>query len=213
MTLASEPQPSRNKRRRTSSLSSVSDPVISRPVVSSHGLQMSEMQRDAQPRQISPHPPIQSQYADISPRRPLGQRHISAVSSVSSSSQHPLSQTLITPPSTLLSALQSSPRSHAPSFAPPQSQRRSKPALSTSYKAQPLSKKRCTEPPRRPWPRPPPPDTDTTENPSLNQDCVISYAESKPGSSEKIVRQVKCERQGWFTEDAVVVGMRFFIPA
>lgn len=49
-----------------------------------------------------------------------------------------------------------------------------------------------------------------TDNPRLNQDCVICFAE---GSEEDapVLRQVKCERQGVFAEDMVVVGMRFFV--
>ncbi|KAF2112093.1 hypothetical protein BDV96DRAFT_602548 [Lophiotrema nucula] len=46
------------------------------------------------------------------------------------------------------------------------------------------------------------------DNPKLNEDCVIAYAEGDKGP----LRQVRSERQGWFHESEVVVGMRFFIP-
>ncbi|PSN71754.1 hypothetical protein BS50DRAFT_235360 [Corynespora cassiicola Philippines] len=51
---------------------------------------------------------------------------------------------------------------------------------------------------------------DTTGNPPLNQDCVIRFAESKPG--EEVLRQFKNEHPGLFEEDFVVCGMRFFVP-
>lgn len=49
----------------------------------------------------------------------------------------------------------------------------------------------------------------TSENPPLNQDCVIQYAVSETEGGA--LRQIKMERQGMFTEESVVVGMRFFV--
>lgn len=52
----------------------------------------------------------------------------------------------------------------------------------------------------------------TNTNPPLNRDCVIALAESENKDGEKgVLRQVKGERQGVFTEDYVVVAMRFFV--
>lgn len=51
---------------------------------------------------------------------------------------------------------------------------------------------------------------ETTDNPSLNQDCVICLAESENGAAP-VLRQVKSEKQGIFAEEEVVVGMRFFV--
>jgi hypothetical protein len=50
----------------------------------------------------------------------------------------------------------------------------------------------------------------TIDNPPLNQDCVIAFAESADGETA-VLRQVKCEKPGVFTEDMIVCGMRFFI--
>ncbi|KAF3002665.1 hypothetical protein E8E13_009599 [Curvularia kusanoi] len=52
----------------------------------------------------------------------------------------------------------------------------------------------------------------TINNPPLNQDCVIAFAESANKSAEHgVLRQVKGERQGTFKEDYVVLAVRFFI--
>ncbi|KAF1832609.1 hypothetical protein BDW02DRAFT_421161 [Decorospora gaudefroyi] len=52
----------------------------------------------------------------------------------------------------------------------------------------------------------------TNENPPLNQDCVIAYAESKDRKNKQgVLRQVRGERQGVFTEDYVVFACRFFV--
>ncbi|KAJ4309673.1 hypothetical protein N0V94_008823 [Neodidymelliopsis sp. IMI 364377] len=52
----------------------------------------------------------------------------------------------------------------------------------------------------------------TIDNPPLNDDCVIAFAESKDKSEEKgVLRQVKGERQGVFKEEYVVLAVRFFI--
>ncbi|KAF2246695.1 hypothetical protein BU26DRAFT_51406 [Trematosphaeria pertusa] len=50
----------------------------------------------------------------------------------------------------------------------------------------------------------------TTDNPPLNQDCVIAYAVTK--GEKGVLRQVKGERQGVFSEESVVVACRFFVP-
>ena len=50
----------------------------------------------------------------------------------------------------------------------------------------------------------------TSDNPPQNQDCVICFAQSEKGAGP-ILRQVKSEKQGVFTEEEVVVGMRFFV--
>jgi hypothetical protein len=74
----------------------------------------------------------------------------------------------------------------------------------------------------------------TVDNPPLNQDCRIQYAvsvdktvESRNSTKEKgkgtkkeqeekgtggVLRQVRGERQGMFSEESVVMGVRFFIP-
>jgi hypothetical protein len=52
----------------------------------------------------------------------------------------------------------------------------------------------------------------TVDNPHLNDDCVIAFAESKDKNEEKgVLRQVKGERQGVFKEEYVVLAVRFFI--
>jgi hypothetical protein len=52
----------------------------------------------------------------------------------------------------------------------------------------------------------------TTSNPPLNMDCVIAYAESKDKKSEHgVLRQVKGERAGVFSEEYVVFACRFFV--
>ncbi|KAI4916539.1 hypothetical protein J4E85_010194 [Alternaria conjuncta] len=52
----------------------------------------------------------------------------------------------------------------------------------------------------------------TNSNPSLNRDCVIAYAESKDKKNKQgILRQVKSERQGVFSENDVVFAARFFV--
>jgi hypothetical protein len=60
----------------------------------------------------------------------------------------------------------------------------------------------------------------TAENPPLNQNCVIQFAQSGVGlhgakgkDRERLLRQVKSERQGVFSEESVVVGVRFFVGA
>ena len=52
----------------------------------------------------------------------------------------------------------------------------------------------------------------TINNPPLNDDCVIAFAESANKTDETgVLRQVKSERQGNFVEDSVVLAVRFFI--
>ena len=52
----------------------------------------------------------------------------------------------------------------------------------------------------------------TNDNPPLNRDCVIAYAESKDKKNKQgILRQVKSERLGVFTESDVVFAARFFV--
>lgn len=62
-------------------------------------------------------------------------------------------------------------------------------------------------------PRPRSPDRlKTTNNPPLNDDCVIAFAESANKTDERgVLRQVKGERLGNFVEDMVVFAVRFFI--
>ncbi|EUC46678.1 hypothetical protein COCMIDRAFT_92092 [Bipolaris oryzae ATCC 44560] len=49
-------------------------------------------------------------------------------------------------------------------------------------------------------------------NPSLNQNCVIAYAENKNEENEQgVFRQVRMERCGVFQEDYVVFAARFFV--
>jgi hypothetical protein len=52
----------------------------------------------------------------------------------------------------------------------------------------------------------------TNDNPPLNRNCVIAYAESKDKKSKHgILRQVKSERLGVFKENDVVFAARFFV--
>jgi hypothetical protein len=52
----------------------------------------------------------------------------------------------------------------------------------------------------------------TTNNPPLNDDCVIAFAESVNKTDERgVLRQVKMERLGNFVEDSVVYAVRFFV--
>lgn len=52
----------------------------------------------------------------------------------------------------------------------------------------------------------------TKDNPVLNEDCVVAYAESKDQESKQLVlRQVRGERAGVFREDYVVFATRFFV--
>ncbi|KAL1795296.1 hypothetical protein ACET3X_007112 [Alternaria dauci] len=52
----------------------------------------------------------------------------------------------------------------------------------------------------------------TNDNPLLNRDCVTAYAESKDKKNKQgILRQVKSERLGVFTESDVVFAARFFV--
>jgi hypothetical protein len=50
----------------------------------------------------------------------------------------------------------------------------------------------------------------TVGNPPLNQGCVIAFAESE--GQEGVLRQVRGERQGVFSEEYVVLATRFFVP-
>jgi hypothetical protein len=52
----------------------------------------------------------------------------------------------------------------------------------------------------------------TTNNPPLNTDCVIAFAEGQDEHGNGISRQVRGERQGVFHEEYVVFAARFFIP-
>jgi hypothetical protein len=56
----------------------------------------------------------------------------------------------------------------------------------------------------------------TESNPRLNRGSVIRFAESAKEEEgegmQKPLRQIKCERMGEFTEEMVVVGVRFFVP-
>ncbi|KAJ4988128.1 hypothetical protein SVAN01_06380 [Stagonosporopsis vannaccii] len=52
----------------------------------------------------------------------------------------------------------------------------------------------------------------TANNPPLNDDCVIAFAESIDKNEKTgVLRQVKGERQGVFEEDYVVFAVRFYI--
>ena len=56
----------------------------------------------------------------------------------------------------------------------------------------------------------------TMDVPELCRDCVITYAEPRPGEEVKlgpggVVRQVKCQRPGDFRESDVVLGIRFVV--
>ena len=53
---------------------------------------------------------------------------------------------------------------------------------------------------------------ETINNPPLNNDCVIAFAESaKKKGKGGVWRQVKSERVGHFVEDSVVLAVRFLI--
>jgi len=60
----------------------------------------------------------------------------------------------------------------------------------------------------------------TAGNPPMSQNCIIQLAQSGVGLDEAkgkigegLLRQVKSERQGVFSEESVVVGVRFFVGA
>jgi hypothetical protein len=77
----------------------------------------------------------------------------------------------------------------------------------------PNTKKRKAEGSRFVQKQPRSPDRlKTISNPPLNQNCVIAFAESEDKESERgVLRQIKSERQGVFTEKYVVFATRFFI--
>jgi hypothetical protein len=116
------------------------------------------------------------------------------------------------------------PSAHAPTtkrsvISPPKSATRAIPLRpSTPASTQtpsPLKKRKGNTPKRQFGPRVRPPRSpdrvNTAGNPPLNQDCVIQLAQSKIGEESGPLRQIKCERQGVFAEESVVVGMRFFV--
>jgi hypothetical protein len=79
---------------------------------------------------------------------------------------------------------------------PPASKKRKRSPLETGYFRVPRSPGRLK----------------TINNPRLNDDCVIAFAESANKTDEKgVLRQVKGERRGNFVEDSVVLAVRFFI--
>lgn len=52
----------------------------------------------------------------------------------------------------------------------------------------------------------------TVDNPPLNDDCIIAFAESADKQEERgVLRQIKGERQGMFKEEYVVLAVRFFV--
>jgi hypothetical protein len=60
----------------------------------------------------------------------------------------------------------------------------------------------------------------TAQNPPLSRNCVIQLAQSGTGLDDRkgalgegLLRQIKSERQGVFSEESVVVGVRFLVPA
>ncbi|KAH7112518.1 hypothetical protein B0J11DRAFT_186104 [Dendryphion nanum] len=52
---------------------------------------------------------------------------------------------------------------------------------------------------------------DDEVNPSINQNCVIQFADGMTEAGTPVLRQVKGEKPGVFKEDMVVVGMRFLV--
>ena len=75
-----------------------------------------------------------------------------------------------------------------------------------SRKRKGITNRSYTKPPRSPD------RLKTVENPPLNNDCVIAFAESKGKNEERgVLRQVKGERQGVFKEEYVALAVRFFI--
>jgi hypothetical protein len=76
------------------------------------------------------------------------------------------------------------------------------------------AKKRKTAPARYLPKQPRSPDRlKTVSNPSLNQNCVIAFAENEDKDSDQgVLRQVRSERQGVFAEQYVVFATRFFVP-
>ncbi|KAF2713532.1 hypothetical protein K504DRAFT_498342 [Pleomassaria siparia CBS 279.74] len=153
------------------------------------------------------------------PRRsPAKRRRVSSVSSLVDSpgrSYAPAIPTQGASTSAKLHISNSNPRLFAPRQNSPTRPSISPTRSSTESQSQSLPKKRRRIIPQpalihnRAWPRPPPERADTSDNPPLNQDCVIAYAVGGP--EKRVLRQVKCERQGNFKEDEVVVGMRFFV--
>ncbi|KAF2627642.1 hypothetical protein BU25DRAFT_448545 [Macroventuria anomochaeta] len=92
------------------------------------------------------------------------------------------------------------PKFRCPGPATPQS------SASSDSKKRKASHRSPTKPPRSPG------RLKTVDNPPLNDDCVIVFAESIDKGEEKgVLRQVKGERQGVFKEEYVVLAVRFFI--
>ena len=86
----------------------------------------------------------------------------------------------------------------------------------TRSKSPSKKKRRITSSSSRSQPRTkiPAPSVDTSKNPPLNQDCVLAFAVTGTvgmEGEERVLRQVKSERQGVFDESEVVCGMRFFV--
>jgi hypothetical protein len=54
---------------------------------------------------------------------------------------------------------------------------------------------------------------ETMNNPPLNRDCVIAFAEGRDAATRQgVLRQVRGERQGVFKEEYVVLAVRFYVP-
>jgi hypothetical protein len=86
----------------------------------------------------------------------------------------------------------------------------------TRPKFPPKKKRRTTSSSSRSQPkiRIPAPPVDTSKNPPLNQDCALAFAVNGMAGmerEERVLRQVKSERQGVIDESEVVCGMRFFV--
>jgi hypothetical protein len=102
------------------------------------------------------------------------------------------------PKRTLSSARPQTRQQSLPTSAPliPPSSRKRKPSLLLS----PAKRPRVTKIP------------DTLDNPPLNRDCVIAFAEGRDAvTGQGVLRQVRGERQGVFREEYVVLAVRFYV--
>jgi hypothetical protein len=159
----------------------------------------------------APSPPSASS-SSRSPEIPLSQtRRVVTAQTTSTFAFQPAPQVQprLTTPRTYISPQK--PSTSSTSYTSPTSF-----ASPTQPKSPPKKKRRITSSSSRSQPKTKIPATplDTSKNPPLNQDCVLAFAVTGTAGmegEERVLRQVKSERQGVFYESEVVCGMRFFV--
>ena len=145
-------------------------------------------------------------------RRPVAlMQHRAALASKESQRQTRASVKIATPTmERMINTDFSSPLSSVPetSSVLDDSSRLSTPLKKVNRRRQTIKKPlSCLNMATGPRPRINPTENRCGSNPALNEDSVIAYAQGETS----MLRQVRCERQGWFYETEVVVGMRFFV--